>query len=167
MSSHSLAADDDLGFDPFLESNKGLADMMENENIHGAMNGGHQQHMAPPQPLPGIVASSVVSSIVAMPIVTSSSSSLPPPPPGLSGFPLFSHGPTNSHAPGTIFPPLSWVTDDQSRAAPRSSWFLRSIRASMCPIPGTIYPGQSTRLVMSSVESPRSGLTVVTALCLR
>ena len=110
----NLASDDDLGFDPFLESNKGLADMLENEG--GNSLGHHPHRMASPLagfgmpplhrpppgvglpqlPLPGaplfagagMIPGSVVpmsSSVSIAPSVSSSASSaLPPPPPGLT-----------------------------------------------------------------------------------
>ncbi|XP_055853582.1 putative uncharacterized protein DDB_G0271606 isoform X2 [Episyrphus balteatus] len=44
FSTHNSSVDDDLGFDPFIETQKALAELMENEMVQ-QQNAGHQKHM--------------------------------------------------------------------------------------------------------------------------
>lgn len=114
---YTLASDDDLGFDPFLESNKALADMLENESGQhiSPLPSNFRSPMvrtAPPPgvPLPahipvtsaGLFSDGIMSAIVPpmLPVVTSSSSPLPPPPPGLSGLPQFPSSSASSNTQG-------------------------------------------------------------------
>lgn len=105
-----MTYDDDLGFDPFLESNKGLADMLENETGHNIpMMPSYRSPIIrqPPPGVPppahlshtGLFSDGIMPSIPSMmPVVTSSSSPLPPPPPGLSSFPQFPNSPVPQHS---------------------------------------------------------------------
>lgn len=124
----TAASDDDLGFDPFLESNKALTDMLENETLPTSPMPTvfRSPFMRPTPPPPGVplpahmtanvssnstlFSDGIISSIVPpmLPVVSSSSSSpLPPPPPGLSGLPQFPNT-SNTNPQGNQHPPLNY-----------------------------------------------------------
>lgn len=134
----TAVSDDDLGFDPFIESNKGLADMLENENGHrmsplvGYRGSGlglpAVHHHRPP---PGVAArhnimtvgGDMISAGIMSSIVTPSSPSvLPssavcsnastlPPPPGLPAFPHYGNDGSAVGLPSSsTTPPLAATT---------------------------------------------------------
>ena len=128
-------SDDDLGFDPFLESNKALTDMLENEPLPivttSPMPGPFRSpFMRPTPPPPGVpvpahmttnggsnggsalFSDGIMSSIVLpiLPVVSSSSSPLPPPPPGLPGFPQFPNSSAGTTTQGDCISMCNSVT---------------------------------------------------------
>lgn len=133
----TAASDDDLGFDPFFESNKGLADMLERETGHmvspltgyngsGLVMPPMHPHRLPPgvhAPLPhgmvvaggDMLSAGIMSSIVTpsspllhSSIVTSNApSTLPPMPPPPPGLPVFPQFHSNDVPASSSTPPLS------------------------------------------------------------
>ncbi|XP_067937151.1 mucin-4-like [Watersipora subatra] len=147
----TAVSDDDLGFDPYMESNKGLADMLKNESGHVMSPLSHfrangiglpSAHHRPP---PGVgvrhnlmaggsgdmISAGIMSSIVTpsspsalTSVVCSTASALPPPPPGLAVFPQYtSDGGAAGLSSATVTPPPS-TTNGPDAAAYRGSRML-------------------------------------------